>query len=154
MSKYIYMTIPASSPIFNKICAYCDKRIVEENLSINGGTLNYSGIVYDSDIMIVCFDKTKPVAFNSIVELDDSLYIYQIAVKNSHKKQGIGETLMHKAISIAKGKNKAVTAHVRDYNNASNHLFQKLGFDAVEPGSNTLYVLDTKDKNNNHKFAK
>ena len=87
MSKYIYMTIPTSSPIFNKICAYCDKRIVEENLSINGGTLNYSGIVYDSDIMIVCFDKTKPVAFNSIVELDDSLYIYQIAVKNSHKNK-------------------------------------------------------------------
>lgn len=154
MSKYIYMTIPKSSPIFNKICAYCDKRIVEENLSINGGTLNYSGIIYDSDIIIVCFDKTKPIAFNSIVELDDSLYIYQIAVKNSHKKQGIGETLMHKAISIATCKNKAVTAHVRDYNEASNHLFKKLGFTAIEPGSNTLYVLDIKDKANNQTFAK
>ena len=77
MSKYIYMTIPKSSPIFNKLCNYCDKKIVTENLSINGGTLNYSGIVFDSDIMIVCFDKTKPVAFNSLVELEDSIYIYQ-----------------------------------------------------------------------------
>lgn len=154
MTKHIYMTIPKKSPIFNRICAYCDKHIVQENLSINGGTLNYSGIVYDSDIMIVCFDKTKPVAFNSIVELEDCLYIYQIAVKNNNKQQGIGTELMQRAITIAKSKNKPVTAHVRDYNDASNHLFQKLGFEAVEPGSNTLYVLDTIDKNKEQKIAK
>lgn len=146
MSKYFYMTIPKSSHIFNRICEYCDRTIVDENLIINGGTLNYSGIIYDSDIMIVCFDKTTPVAFNSIVELDDSIYIYQIAVKKSFKNKGIGTYLMQKAISIAKNKNKAVTAHVRDYNDASNHLFQKLGFAAVETGSNTLYVLNLKTK--------
>lgn len=146
MSKYIYMTIPKSSPIFNKLCNYCDKKIVTENLSINGGTLNYSGIVFDSDIIIVCFDKTKPVAFNSLVELEDSIYIYQIAVKNTHKNEGIGTELMQRAISIAKSKQKAVTAHVRDYNDASNHLFQKLNFNAIEPGSNTLYVLETINK--------
>ena len=154
MTKYIYMTIPKKSPLFNRICSYCDKHIVEENLSINGGTLNYSGIVYDSDIMIVCFDKTKPVAFNSLVELEDCIYIYQIAVQNTHKKEGIGTQLMQRAINIAEGKNKPVTAHVRDYNDASNHLFQKLGFDAIEPGSNTLYVLETKQKKDPTKFAK
>lgn len=146
MSRYTYMTIPKTSHIFNRICDYCDKKIVKENLSENGGTLNYSGIIFDSDILIVCLDKTTPVAFNSIVELNDCLYIYQIAVKNTHKKQGIGETLMQKAITIAESKKKPVTAHVRDYNTASNHLFQKLGFTAIEPGSNTLYILETNKK--------
>lgn len=144
MSNYTYMTISSKSPIFNKICDYCDREIVQENLTINGGTLNYSGIIYDSDILIICFDKTLPVAFNSIVELDTCIYIYQIAVKNNYKRQGIGTELMQRAISIAKTKKKAITAHVRDYNEASNHLFQKLAFNAVEPGSNTLYVLETK----------
>jgi ribosomal protein S18 acetylase RimI-like enzyme len=151
MSKYIYMTISKTSPIFNKICDYCDKKIVEENLSINGGTLNYSGIVYDSDILIVCLDKTTPIAFNSIVELNDCIYIYQIAVKNANKREGIGTELMQKAITIAEGKKKPVAAHVRDYNDASNHLFQKLGFTAVEPSSNTLYILDTIKKSRGKK---
>ncbi len=56
---------------------------------------------------------------------------------------------MEIAISIADKQGKAITAHVRDYNIASNHLFQKLGFDAVEPGSNTLYVLESKKKTPN-----
>jgi hypothetical protein len=47
------MTIPKTSHIFNRICDYCDKKIVKENLSENGGTLNYSGIIFDSDILIV-----------------------------------------------------------------------------------------------------
>ena len=51
---------------------------------------------------------------------------------------------MQRAISIAKDKKKSVTAHVRDYNTASNHLFQKLGFNAINPGYNTLYVLENK----------
>ena len=143
MPKYNYMIISKTSHIFNKICRYCDKEIVEENLVINGGTLNYSGIVNDSDIMIVCFDKMKPIAFNSLVELDDCLYVYQIAVKKSYKNQGIGTNLMQKAIAIANHKKKAVSAHVRDYNEESNHLFQKLGFTAIDPGTNTLYVLNT-----------
>ena len=53
---------------------------------------------------------------------------------------------MQKAISIANAKKKPITAHVRDYNDASNHLFKKLGFTAVEPGSNTVYVLETTKK--------
>lgn len=144
MSKYNYMTILRTSPLFEKICEYCDREIVEENLRINGGTLNYSGIVYDSEYLIVCMDNNIPIGFNSIVELEDSLYIYQIAVKNNRKKQGIATQLMQIAISMGESKEKAITAHVRDYNVASNHLFQKLGFQALEPGINTLYVLRTK----------
>lgn len=148
------MTLTKKSPLFYKICDYCNREIVQENLSINGGTLNYSGLVYDSDILIVCLDKTNPIAFNSIVELDDCLYIYQIAVQNKYKNQGIGTNLMQKAISIAETKEKTITAHVRDYNIASNTLFKKLGFDPIEPGSNTLYLLDTKSKKHQNKFNK
>jgi GNAT superfamily N-acetyltransferase len=144
MSKYNYITISRKSPSFKTICTYCDRKIVEENLSINGGTLNHSGIIHDSDCLIVCFDKTTPIGFNSLKELDECLYVYQIAIKKEHKQQGIGTHLMDIAISIAKKKEKPITAHVRDYNTSSNHLFQKLGFEVLEPGSNTLYVLDPK----------
>lgn len=144
MSKYNYITISRKSPLFKTICKYCDRKIVEENLSINGGTLNYSGIVYNSDYLIVCIDNNIPIAFNSIVELEDNIYINQIAVKNNRKKQGIATQLMQIAISMGESKEKAITAHVRDYNTASNHLFQKLGFQALKPGVNTLYILRTK----------
>ena len=146
MSKYNYMTISSKSPIFNRVCEYCDKKIVEENLRSNGGTLNYSGIIHDSDFLILCLDGPTPIGFNSIVELDDSLYIYQIAVQKSNKQQGVGTELMNIAIGIGSRKNKSITAHVRDYNIASNRLFQKLGFDIIEPGSNTLYMLKNKKK--------
>ena len=74
-----------------------------------------------------------------------------LAVKNANKREGIGTELMQKAITIAEGKKKPVAAHVRDYNDASNHLFQKLGFTAVEPSSNTLYILDTIKKSRGKK---
>ncbi len=86
MSKQ-YITIHRTSPMFKMVCNYCDRTIVEENLRANGGTLNYSGIIYDSDYLILCLDKTLPIGFNSIVELEDSLYIYQIAVKNKEKNK-------------------------------------------------------------------
>lgn len=146
MSKYRYITISNQSPVFSKICQYCDKKIVEENLKKNGGTLNYSGIIFDSDYLILCLEGIAPIGFNSIIELEDSLYINQIAVQNNKKHQGIGTELMKIAIKNGDDKNKSISAHVRDYNIASNSMFQKLGFDIIEPGYNALYILKVNKK--------
>ena len=87
MSNYRYITISNQSPVFSKICQYCDKKIVEENLKKNGCTLNYSDIVFNSDYLILCLEGITPIGFNSIIELEDSLYINQITVHNNKKHQ-------------------------------------------------------------------
>ncbi len=144
MEEYVYMTLTPNSREFKKICDYLDKKIVEENLYKNGGTLNYSGLVYESDILIVCFKDKIPVGFNSIIDLPEGYYIYQIAVSNSEKQKGIGKQLMQIIIDQAATNNKGIAAHVRDYNTASQKLFESLGFTLAQPGANMLFLLKGK----------
>lgn len=141
MEEYVYLTLTRKSEEFKKICDYLDKKIVDENLYRNGGTLNYSGLVYESDILIVCFKDNVPVGFNSVIELPEGYYIYQIAVSKEEKKKGIGKQLMQMIMDRAAANNKDIAAHVRDYNTASQKLFESLGFKVEIPGPNMLFIL-------------
>jgi len=136
---------------FDDICSYLEKNICNENLSENGGTLNYSNLTYGSDLLIVAFDKSKPVGYNSIVLIEDGVYIYQIALKNEYKHKGIGTSMMQVAIDFANNIDQNVFAHVRDYNTASQKMMEGLGFKKISDNKgNYLYLLDQKKINKSH----
>ena len=114
---------------FINICNILEKDIVLENLSINGGTLNYTHLTYDSQVLLVAKDDNKKlVGFASLVLFDGTVYVYQIAVKKALQGRGIGTALVSKTIDIAKEANMDVTANVRDYNINSQKMFTNLGF--------------------------
>lgn len=143
-----YVIISNNSTAFSKICEFCDKYIVRENLRENGGKLNYNGLILSSKFLIVCIDERNiPIAFNSIVEWKEDYYIYQIVVKREHQQKGIGTELLKKIIEIAENDNKNVTSHVRSYNIESQRLFNKFDFEEISNGNNILYILPKKEKN-------
>ena len=130
---------------FYRACDYIETHITKENLSINGGTLNYSNLTYDSDILLIAFDNDIPVGYNSIVRYDGGLYIYQIAVKKEYQNKGIGTLMLKKAIEIAEEQNTFVTAHVMNYNIASQKMFLNLGFKKIDEDKKTgngFYALN------------
>ena len=136
---------------FNDMCDYLESNICKENLAQNGGILNYNGLTYNSDFLIVAFDKKKPVGYNSVIITNTNFYIYQIAVKNEYKQRGIGTSMMKAAIKIATDANQNVTANVRDYNIASQRMVEKLGFEKVSDNNgNYLYLLEQKELNKKH----
>lgn len=116
---------------FAKICDLLEKDIVKENLSVNGGTLNYAGLTYDSNPLLVAISNGEIIGFNSLVEYEDTYYIWQIAVKKKYQGQGVGTILMKKAMELAKEKDWDVTANVRDYNTSSKKMFLNLGFEKI-----------------------
>ncbi len=113
---------------FINICNILEKDIVIENLSINGGTLNYTHLTYDSDILLVARDGSKIVGFASLVGFGNTIYVYQIAVKKEYQGNGIGSMLITKTIELAKDVDMDVTAHVMNYNTNSQKLFLGLNF--------------------------
>ena len=129
--------IGPSARNFTEVCDYIEQYINRENLSINGGTLNYSNLTYDSYILLLAIDNGVPVGYNSIVVYEKGLYIYQIAVKKEYQNKGIGTLMLKKAIEIAKKHNTNVTAHVMNYNIASQKMFLKLGFQKVDEDKKT-----------------
>ena len=126
-----------------EICEYLDQNITAENLRTNGGTLNYTGLVNYSSLLLIAYDNGEPVGFNSLGIIDGVCYILQIAVKRSYHHKGIGTMLMNRAITIAEEKKCSITAHVRDYNIASRGMFTKLGFEKIGESveGNGLYQL-------------
>ena len=134
---------------FYKTCNYIEQNITFENLRENGGTLNYSGLTYNSNILLIALENDAPVGYNSVIASPDSYYIYQIAVKKSFQRKGIGTKMMEKAIEMADSKNLFVTAHVRDYNIASQRMFLKLGFIKANNRKNGLYILNQKSRRDN-----
>lgn len=142
--------IPSDSK-FISVCDECEEKIVTPNLSRNGGTLNFSNLVYNSDILIVCYKGKEIIGFNSLVMDENELYIYQIGVKPGYKNQKIGTSLMNLAIDIAKKKNLMVTAHVRDYNTYSKMMMESVGLKRIDEYSskgNSFYLLDVRKKKN------
>lgn len=132
---------------FYKLCNYIEEHINRENLFKNGGTLNYSNLTYESDILLIAFDNGIPVGYNSIVRYEDGLYIYQIAVKKEYQNKGIGTLMLRRAVEIADEENTFVTAHVMNYNFASQKMFLNLGFKKVSEDSKTgngFYILNQK----------
>ena len=130
---------------FYQVCDYIENHITKENLSKNGGTLNYNNLTYNSDILLVASDNGIPIGYNSIVKYNKGLYIYQIAVKKEYQNKGIGTLMLKKAIEIAEEQNTFVTAHVMNYNIASQKMFLNLGFKKIDEDKKTgngFYALN------------
>ena len=152
--KYKIVTMLPGSDIkeqaeFQNACAVLEENITKENLVVNGGTLNYNGLTYESDILLVAVSDEKPVGYVSLVLVQDSLYVYQIAVKDEYKHKGIGTALVSKTIAIANNLGLGVQANIRDYNTYSKEMFTKLGFTKLgysTPGDG-YYQLSQKSKN-------
>lgn len=124
-----FRIIKANDTNFKDVCDYVEKNINKENLYINGGTLQNTGLTYKALFLIVAYKDNFPIAYNSVRQkVGDELYISQIAVKKEFKRLGIGTKMMEIAIEIAKLNNKDVTAHVRYYNIPSIEMFKSLGF--------------------------
>ena len=149
--KY-YICFPVDDD-FDDICNECEENIVKPNLRRNNGTLNFDGLVYGSDILLICKDNDKIVGYNSVVIKRNALYINQIAVIPSYKRQGIGKSMMECVIDIADKVGLPLCAHVRSYNEASLAMVRSLGFEKNEEYSsekNFFFELNTKINENKH----
>lgn len=132
-----YSIIKRDDVRFQKICEVCEREIVQENLRKNGGTLNFSGLTHDSQILILGSDNELPIAFCSLVVSDIvGMYVYQIAVKKEHQRKGIGKEMINITKDLAHSLNLNVSAHVRTYNENSINLFEKSGFVKDDKNSN------------------
>ncbi len=125
-----YKAIKSDGENFIDLCNYCEEHIVLENLRINGETLNFRGLTYSSDYMIIAFDKDIPIGFNALVfDSEFGFYVNQIAIKKDYKKKGIGVSLISKSKEMADALSLPVYAHVAKYNIASQKMFEKCGFE-------------------------
>lgn len=139
--------IDRSDPNYYQVCEILDNNIVEENLKLNGGTLNYKGIVYQSHFIILATLGDEIIGFNAVLDNGFSYYIAQIAVKKKYQQQGVGLLMMGKVIDMAEESNKHVSAHVMDYNEYSKKMFNTLGFNKLgENRGNGFYEFIPKQK--------
>ena len=151
-NRQYYICFPVDDD-FDDICGECEENIVKPNLRINNGTLNFNGLLYGSDILLICKDNDKIVGYNSVVIKKNSLYINQIAVLPNYKKQGIGKKMMECVIDISNKVGLPLCAHVRSYNEASLAMVKSLGFEKNEEFSNEknyFFELNTKINENKH----
>ena len=135
---------------FEKICDYLEENVCKENLSWNGGTLNYENLTYDSDILFVAYDKKVPIGYTSLIITEMGIYVYQIAIKKEYQQRGIGSSMMQMTLDFADSNNMDVSAHVRDYNSNSLKMFTRLGFKKISEKDGNYFLLleqTKKDKN-------
>ena len=135
----MYILISQENKDFEKYCNICRDNVVIENLVSNGGTLQVPNAVFYSNVLIIAHqDVLLPNQIVGFIALntrsESEIYINQIAVKNDHKKQGIGRGLVYELINYAD--NRDITCHVRVYNVASQALFKSCNFEKVEKMSN------------------
>lgn len=124
-----FIMINRASEEFMEMCAQCELEIIPQNLKKNGGTLNYSNLTYESDFLILCVNSQKPIAFCSLVILDNAdIYVYQIAVKKEYQKRGIGKKMIEISQRLASNLGVNVSAHVKEYNISSQRMFESCGF--------------------------
>lgn len=75
---------------------------------------------------------SKIVGFISMYCAVDEGYICNIAVEKSHRKQGIGTSLISEIITYSQNKNlKFLTLEVRESNTETVKFYEKLGFDKL-----------------------
>lgn len=114
-----------------------------------GGTLKYSNLTYNSDILLIAFYNNIPIGYNSVVECNGGYYIYQIAVKKEYQNMGIGTEMLRVIVNLAQNQDVGVSAHVMSYNEPSLKMFNSFGFKRVDEKSkngNNLLVLNQKVK--------
>ena len=146
---YKIWVIDSNDETFKETCNYIEENITIENLVINGGTLNYHGLTYQSEVLILISLNDEIIGYNSLVVYDNTLYVYQIAVKKEYQQKGIGTLLMEKAIELASSRNMDVTANVMEYNTNSKNMFLRLGFTKLgEMDGNGYYRLSQPSKKN------
>ena len=147
-----YLTVTKEQDNFRDVFKYCADNVIPENLKENGGTLMFKRVVFQSDTVIIACDNEDIVAFNALRTRPEGLYINQIAVKNSHKRQGIGTELVELAKDYAKAKEMSVYCHVREYNVASQEMFKSCGFiknDSLSTEDNFFYCYEELKKETN-----
>ncbi len=75
---------------------------------------------------------SKIVGFISMYCAVDEGYICNIAVEKSHRKQGIGTSLISEIITYSQNKNlKFLTLEVRESNTETIKFYEKLGFEKL-----------------------
>ena len=123
-----YLSVTKDEENFEEVCRDCFENITKENLFTNGGTLKTEDAVFQADTIIVAMDDGLIVGYSALRASVHELYIIQIAVKNSHKRMGIGRELLNHVKKIAFSLSVEVTADIREYNQASQALFESNGF--------------------------
>lgn len=124
-----YILISMENRKFDSYCYLCRENIVVENLIENGGTLQVPSAVYYSNVIIMAFEEINNdvVGFAALnARPGTEVYVNQIAVKNVYKRKGIGRELVEQTMNYANGRD--IICHVRDYNTASQGLFESCGF--------------------------
>lgn len=147
--KYVIRNIGIGTYEFLEICDYVEKNINRENLYVNGGTLNYSNLTYNSDILLIAFNKDIPIGYNSVIKCNGGYYIYQIAVKKEFQNMGIGTEMLRVIVNMANNQDVSVLAHVMSYNEPSLKMFNSFGFKRIDERSkngNNFLVLNQKVK--------
>ncbi len=82
--------------------------------------------------------------FIGVWALPDEAHIVTIAVRDSHRRQGIGEMLLIAALDLAREKTQPlVTLEVRVSNGAAIRLYEKYGFE--QAGLRPRYYSDNKE---------
>ena len=146
---YEIKSLDRNMETFIPTCDYLEANITSENLRENGGTLNFSNLTYESDILLVAFDKENPIGYNSVVKIRNGYYIYQIAVKKEYQHKGAGKMMMKQVMDMAAKEKVDVVAHAMNYNEASKGMLIGLGFKKVDEDKETgngLYILKQKKK--------
>lgn len=140
-----YVNVYRENQNFEDYCSLCKTNVVNENLQENGGTLQIPNAVYYSDLLIIAMKDNRVVGFIALnTSSRYSVYINQIAIKNDHKRQGIGTALVTQTVDYAKDKD--ITCDIRSYNIASQELFKSCGFIKDENCSSERYYF-YKNKN-------
>lgn len=84
------------------------------------------------------------LGFAGLWFMADEAHLANIAVRESHRNQGIGESLLISVIELAiERKARFVTLEVRASNKAAQALYRKYGL--VEVGSRRAYYMDNKE---------
>jgi ribosomal protein S18 acetylase RimI-like enzyme len=141
---------------FKKVCDYLESTIVKENLSINGGTLNHHSLTYNSDVLLVAVVENIIIGYASLVKIQNTCYVYQIALKKEFQQKGIGTGLIKRAIDIAEDNGLDLTANVMDYNTNSKKMFTRLGFEKIgyTKENDGFYKYYQRRKTNDKKLSK
>ena len=126
---------------FKDTCDELEKKIVDENLEANGGTLKRTGLTYKADIIIFATLKGKKIGFASVYidKYPDGVYISQIAVKKGYQHLGVGESLVEACKRLAALYKKDLVADILDTNTKSQGLFKKTGFSKVEDNQSSTH---------------